>query len=121
MRLIEAQLVRRHNKAKSFHYCAHMGFFDQYPPLVQVGTRRSQPFLSDLQLPLGLLVLCSLRTVEGLVDLSFAILLLLRDLDDLFCSICLGRVFTVGHESDEELCKAGGGDAYSGRWPLSGS
>ena len=57
----------------------------------------------------------SLRTVEGLVDLSFAILLLLRDFDDLLSGLLVRHVLTVEHESDEELCKAGGEGAYSGR------
>jgi len=50
--------------------------------------------------------------MESLVKLSLAVLL---RRDDLFCSICLGHVSTVEHESDKELCNAGGGDAYSGR------
>ena len=57
----------------------------------------------------------SLRTVEGLVDLSFAILLLLCDLDNLLSGLLVRHVLTVEHESDEELCRAGGEGTYAGR------
>lgn len=57
----------------------------------------------------------SLGTVEGLVDLSLAIPLLLRDLYDLLSGLLVRHALTVEHESDEELCRAGGEGAYSGR------
>jgi len=53
--------------------------------------------------------------VEGLVDLSFAIPLVLRDLYDLLSGLLVRHVLTVEHESDEELCRAGGEGTYAGR------
>jgi len=41
--------------------------------------------------------------VEGLVDLSFAILLLLRDLDELLIGLLVRHVFTREHELAKEL------------------
>lgn len=52
--------------------------------------------------------------MEGLVKLSFASLLRLCDLDDLFCSICLGHVLTMEHKLAGTTLRPSGEGTYLG-------